>query len=157
PVLARIRGYGSLADAHHITSPDPAARYEVRAMRDAIERAGDAGTACGVVYAHATATIVGDAAESKAIDEVYAERPAIVTSIKGHVGHSMASAGAMCVVAGIAGMHEGRIPPTLGTQRMDPRARFELVVERPRSHAYSVFQVNAFGFGGQNASLVVSR
>ena len=98
-VLARIRGYGSLADAYHITSPDPSARYEVRAMQDAIERAGDAGEQCAVVYAHATSTIVGDAAESKAIDAVYADRPAIVTSIKGHVGHSMASAGAMCAIA----------------------------------------------------------
>jgi len=156
-VLARIRGYGSLADAYHITSPDPSARYEVRAMQDAIERAGDAGEQCAVVYAHATSTIVGDAAESKAIDAVYADRPAIVTSIKGHVGHSMASAGAMCAIAGIAGMHEECIPPTIGTQRLDPATHFDLVMERPRSHRYAAFQVNAFGFGGQNASLIISR
>lgn len=156
-VLARIRGYGSLADAYHITSPDPSARYEVRAMQDAIERAGDAGEQCAVVYAHATSTIVGDAAESKAIDAVYADRPAIVTSIKGHVGHSMAGAGAMCAIAGIAGMHEECIPPTIGTQRLDPATHFDLVMERPRSHRYAAFQVNAFGFGGQNASLIISR
>jgi 3-oxoacyl-[acyl-carrier-protein] synthase II len=157
PVLARIRGYGSLADAYHITSPDPAARYEVRAMQDAIERAGDAGEQCGVVYAHATGTIVGDAAESKAIDAVYADRPAVVTSIKGHIGHSMASAGVMSAVAGIIGMREECIPPTIGTQHLDPATRFDLVMERPRLHRYSAFQVNAFGFGGQNASLVISR
>jgi 3-oxoacyl-[acyl-carrier-protein] synthase II len=156
-VLARIRGYGSLADAYHITSPDPSARYEVRAMQDAIECAGDAGEQCAVVYAHATSTIVGDAAESKAIDAVYADRPAIVTSIKGHVGHSMASAGAMCAIAGIAGMHEESIAPTIGTQRLDPATHFDLVMERPRSHRYAAFQVNAFGFGGQNASLIISR
>ncbi len=156
-VLARIRGYGSLADAYHITSPDPSARYEVRAMRDAIERAGEAGRECRVVYAHATGTIVGDAAESKAIGEIYPNGQAIVTSIKGHLGHSMASAGAMSAIAGITGMHEARIPPTLGTQRLDPNARFDLVLARPRAHSYSVFQVNAFGFGGQNASLIFSR
>jgi 3-oxoacyl-[acyl-carrier-protein] synthase II len=155
-VLARVRGYGSIADAYHITSPDPSARYEVRAMRDAIERAGDAGDCCSVVYAHATGTIVGDAAESKAIDEVYGGRDTIVTSIKGHLGHSMASAGAMCTIAGITGMREGWIPATLGTRRLDPQTRFDLVTERPRAHSYSVFQVNAFGFGGQNASLIVS-
>ncbi|HXO17191.1 MAG TPA: beta-ketoacyl-[acyl-carrier-protein] synthase family protein [Candidatus Dormibacteraeota bacterium] len=156
PILARVRGYGSVADAHHITSPDPSAFYEVRAMRDAIERAGDAGKACDVVYAHATGTIVGDAAESKAIDEVYAGRPPIVTSIKGHLGHSMASAGAICTIAGIAGMHDGVIPPTMGTQRVDPQTRFDLVTERPRAYGHSSFQVNAFGFGGQNASLIFS-
>jgi 3-oxoacyl-[acyl-carrier-protein] synthase II len=156
-VLARIRGYGSVADAYHITSPDPSARYEVRAMRDALERAGDAGERCRVVYAHATGTIVGDAAESTAIDEIYADGSAIVTSIKGHLGHSMASAGAMCTIAGIVGMHEGSIPPTMGTQHVDPQTRFDLVLAQPRAYSYSVFQVNAFGFGGQNASLVVSR
>jgi 3-oxoacyl-[acyl-carrier-protein] synthase II len=156
-ILGRIRGYGSLADAYHITSPDPSAHYEVRAMRDAIERAGEAGAQCRVVYAHATGTIVGDAAEAKAIDAVYAQSPAIVTSIKGHLGHSMAGAGAMCAVAGILGMHAGCIPPTVGTQHLDPATRFDLVMERPREHAYSAFQVNAFGFGGQNASLIVSR
>jgi 3-oxoacyl-[acyl-carrier-protein] synthase II len=155
-ILARIRGYGSVADAYHITSPDPSARYEVRAMRDALEGAGDAGERCHVIYAHATGTIVGDAAESKAIDEVYAGRRPIVTSIKGHLGHSMASAGAMCAIAGIMGMHEGWIPPTMGTQRIDPQTRFDLVTAQPRAHSYSVFSVNAFGFGGQNASLILS-
>jgi 3-oxoacyl-[acyl-carrier-protein] synthase II len=156
-VLGRIRGYGSIADAYHITSPDPSATYEVRAMRDAIERSGDAGNECHVVYAHATGTIVGDAAELRAIDRVYAEHPPVVTSIKGHLGHSMASSGVMCMVAGITGMHEGYIPPTMGTQHLDPSARFDLVTSRPRAHTYSAFQVNAFGFGGQNASLIVSR
>lgn len=155
-ILARIRGYGSVADAYHITSPDPSARYEVRAMRDALERSGDAGERCHVVYAHATGTIVGDAAEARAIEEVYAGRQAIVTSIKGHLGHSMASAGAMCAIAGITGMHEGWIPPTVGTQRIDSQTRFDLVTAQPRAYSYSVFQVNAFGFGGQNASLVLS-
>ncbi len=156
-ILARIRGYASVADAHHITSPDPSAKYEVVAMRDALERAGDAADACHVVYAHATGTVVGDAAEARAIDCVYADGGAVVTSIKGHLGHSMASSGAMCAIAGITGMHEALIPPTIGTERLDPATRFDLVTSRPRAHAYSAFQVNAFGFGGQNASLVVSR
>ncbi|HEY6450548.1 MAG TPA: beta-ketoacyl-[acyl-carrier-protein] synthase family protein [Candidatus Cybelea sp.] len=155
-ILARIRGYACVADAYHITSPDPSARYEVDAMRGAMKHARAAGKECRVVYAHATGTIVGDAAESKAIDEVYADGRAIVTSIKGHLGHSMASAGAMCAIAGITGMHEGRIPPTMGTKRVDPQTRFDLVTAQPRACSYSVFQVNAFGFGGQNASLILS-
>jgi 3-oxoacyl-[acyl-carrier-protein] synthase II len=54
-------------------------------------------------------------------------------------------------------MHEECIPPTIGTQRLDPATRFDLVMERPRPHRYAAFQVNAFGFGGQNASLIFSR
>jgi 3-oxoacyl-[acyl-carrier-protein] synthase II len=157
PVLARIRGYGSVADAYHITSPDPSGLYEIAAMRDAIEGAGDAGERCEVIYAHATGTIVGDAAESKALNQVYGDRRAVVTSIKGNLGHSMASAGAMCAIAGISGMHEGWIPPTIGTRHLDPAIRFDVVMERPRQHFYEAFQVNAFGFGGQNASLILSR
>ena len=156
-IHARVRGYGSVGDAYHITSPDPSARYEILAMEDAIARAGDAGAECNVVYAHATGTVVGDAAEAKAIDAIYTDRPAVVTSLKGHLGHSMASAGAMCTIAGIVGMHEGTIPPTMGTQQLDPGTRFDLVMGSPREHVYSAFQVNAFGFGGQNASLIVSR
>lgn len=156
-VHARIRGYGSVADAYHITSPDPSARFEVQAMEDALERAGEAGRECRVVYAHATGTIVGDAAEAKAIDAVYDDCRPVVTSLKGHLGHSMASAGATSTIAGIIGMHEGRIPATMGTRRLDPATRFDLVTQTPREHAYSSFQVNAFGFGGQNASLIVSR
>jgi 3-oxoacyl-[acyl-carrier-protein] synthase II len=155
-VLAHVRGYGAVADAYHITSPDPSARYEVEAMRDAIESAGEAGQHCHVIYAHATSTIVGDAAESNAINEVYADRQPIVTSIKGHLGHSMASAGAMCAVAGIAGMHEGWIPPTMGTQHIGSESRFDLVTAEARAYSYSSFAVNAFGFGGQNASLILS-
>lgn len=155
PILARIRGYGSLADAHHITSPDPSARYEIAAMEKALAQAGDASQNCTAIYAHATGTIVGDAAEMRAINAVNPH--AVVTSIKGHVGHSMAGAGAMCAVAGIAGMHERCVPPTMGTQHPDDEVRFDLVMERPRAFAYEAFQVNAFGFGGQNASLVISR
>jgi 3-oxoacyl-[acyl-carrier-protein] synthase II len=155
-ILARVRGYGSVADAYHITSPDPSATYEVRAMRDALRAAREDARDCRVVYAHATSTVVGDAAESRAIAEVYAGGRAIVTSIKGHMGHSMASAGAMSLIAGVRGMHDGRVPQTLGTQRVDPSAAFDLVIGHARETQYSVFQVNAFGFGGQNASLVVS-
>ena len=54
-------------------------------------------------------------------------------------------------------MHEGWIPATMGTQHLDPAMRFDVVMERPRRHSYEVFQVNAFGFGGQNASLILSR
>jgi 3-oxoacyl-[acyl-carrier-protein] synthase II len=155
-ILARVRGYGSVADAYHITSPDPSARYEIRAMQAAIEGSGERG-APNVVYAHATGTVVGDAAEAIAIDAISVKQPTIVTSIKGHLGHSMASAGAISAIAGIMGMHEGAIPPTLGTQHVDSQTKFELVIAQPRTYSYSAFAVNAFGFGGQNASLILSR
>ena len=115
-ILARIRGYGSLADAHHITSPDPSGRFAAQTMRDAIDRAGEAGEGCDVVYAHATGTTVGDAAEANAIDAAYTNRRPVVTSIKGHVGHGMASAGVDVRRRRNRGNARIAIPPTIGTQ-----------------------------------------
>ena len=156
-ILARVRGYGSLADAHHITSPDPSGEHELRAMQSAISDAALSNGEIGVVYAHGTSTPLGDAAEIKAINRLFAGRTApIVTSLKGHMGHSMASAGAMSLIAGITGARSGVISQTLGTRNVDPEAMFDVVTSSPRRAQFSAFAVNAFGFGGQNASLVVS-
>lgn len=157
PTLARIRGYGSITDGHHITSPEPSARYATQVMRDAREEARDLGTVCNVVYAHATGNTICDVIEAKAIEAVYGPQAPLVTSIKGHVGHSMAADGAMSVVAGIVGMHEGCVPPTIGTRRLHPAVRFDLVQGTARERPYAAFATNAFGLGGQNASLIVSR
>jgi 3-oxoacyl-[acyl-carrier-protein] synthase II len=156
-ILARVRGYGAVADAYHITSPDPSARFEIQAMQDAFDDVPELRAECSVVYAHATSTVVGDAAEAKAINSVYGSKTVYVNSLKGHMGHSMAGAGVMSVVAGIKGMHDNVIPPTLGTEKLDPSVQFDVVMQKPRSHRYAVFQANAFGFGGQNASLVISQ
>lgn len=153
-VLGRVRGYGSLADAHHLTSPEPSGRFEADTMRAALES-----SACevGVVFAHATSTVAGDIAELRAINAVFDARQPIVTAPRGHLGHAMAAAGAMSTIAGLLGMEAEVVPHTLGTRTVEPEAGFEVVLGKPRRHAYQAFSVNAFGFGGQNASLVLSR
>ncbi|HVA36475.1 MAG TPA: beta-ketoacyl-[acyl-carrier-protein] synthase family protein [Candidatus Dormibacteraeota bacterium] len=159
-VLARIRGYGQVADGYHITSPEPSGRWEASAMSQALaEAALPASDPVRVVYAHGTSTIVGDAAELRAINRVFAHAasPPVVTSLKGHLGHGMAASGAMSAIAGILGMEQALVTQTLGTRRLDPAVAFDVVTERPRAFAFSSFHVNAFGFGGQNSSLVISR
>lgn len=155
----RILGYGSLADAHHVTSPDPSGYWEARAMEQALRDAALGPAAVPAIFAHGTGTPVGDAAEIRAVQQVWQDATATrwVTSIKGHIGHSMAASGVMALIAGVLGMRDGLMPPTLGTTEVDPEARFRLVLDQPAAVSYSVFQVNAFGFGGQNASLVVGR
>jgi 3-oxoacyl-[acyl-carrier-protein] synthase II len=69
----------------------------------------------------------------------------------------MAAAGVMSAIAGLHGMRDGLVPPTLGTRRVEAEARFDVVLGAPRAVRHDAFQVNAFGFGGQNASLVLSR
>lgn len=153
-VLARVRGYASMTDAHHLTAPEPSGRYEAEVMQAALQ---DAGCGVDVVYAHATGTVVGDLAELRAINATFPAADPVVTTPRGHLGHAMAATGAMSVIAGVHGMSEGTVPPTLGTHRVEPEARFDVVLHRPRLLRHRAFSVNAFGFGGQNASLVISE
>lgn len=158
-ILGYVRGYASLADAYHITSPEPSGRWEARAMERALEDARIGIGEIDAIYAHGTATLVGDAAEIKAINAVYGSRatPVPVTSLKGHIGHGMAASGVTSVVAALRGFAEQRLVQTLGTEIVDPEVRFDLVLGAPREVALRAAQINAFGFGGQNASLVVTR
>jgi len=113
------------------------------------------------LVAHATGTPKGDAAEIRALNAVFVDGAGrdelVVTGLKGHTGHTGASAGAMNILAGIRAMHEGRLPNVAGTTELDPEVRFDVVLHEPRSIDLEVLQVNAFGFGGQDASVVVTR
>jgi 3-oxoacyl-[acyl-carrier-protein] synthase II len=158
-ILGYLRGYGSLADAYHPSAPEPSGKWEARAMELALADAGTAASEIGALVAHATGTPKGDTAEIRAINQVHGERkqPLPVASIKGHVGHSGASSGAMGVVTGLLGMRDGRFLHTANTDEPDPEVRFDVVIREPRRLSYDTLQVNAFGFGGQNASIVLTR
>ena len=160
-IHGRIRGYGSLSDAYHPSSPDPTARWEIRAMEMAIREArlAGAGRDIDAVVAHGTGTPVGDTVEIRAINQLFGDRdrPIPVASIKGHVGHTAGAAGVMGLMAGLHSMKERALIPTAGTTDVDPEARFHVVIREPARAEIENLQVNGFGFGGQNASLVVSR
>jgi 3-oxoacyl-[acyl-carrier-protein] synthase II len=128
-------------------------------MEIALADAGITADEVDALLAHATGTPKGDTAEIRAINRVHGSRskPLPVASIKGHIGHSGAASGAMALVTGLLGMAEGRFTHTSNTDEPDPEARFDVVIARPRTIAYATLQVNAFGFGGQNASIVVTR
>lgn len=161
-VLAWVRGYGSLADAYHPSSPDPSGRWERRAMELAQAEAGVAPRDVDALVAHATGTPKGDDAEIKAINELFADPGGgggdlVVGATKGNTGHTGSAAGAMAVVAGVEAMSRGRFPHVAGTTNLDPAVRFDVVLHEARTVDVEVLQVNAFGFGGQNASVVLTR
>jgi 3-oxoacyl-[acyl-carrier-protein] synthase II len=158
PILGYVRGYGSLADGYHATSPEPSGRWEARAMALALQESGLGVDAIDAVIAHGTATRIGDAAEIRAIDAVYERRrtPIPVTSLKGHVGHAMAASGVTSLIVALRGFAEGTLVHTLGSTEVDPAAQFDLVLGAPRLQPLHAVQINAFGFGGQNVSLVVA-
>jgi 3-oxoacyl-[acyl-carrier-protein] synthase II len=153
-ILARVRGYGSMTDAYHLTAPEPTGRYEAEVIRAALD---EAACSVDVIFAHATSTVVGDIAEVRAINAVFSDRRPTVTALRGHLGHAMAAAGASSAIAGILGMEYDTVPQTLGTRNVEPSANFEVVMGAPKALHFDAFSVNAFGFGGQNASIVLSR
>ena len=130
-------------------------------MENAIDDAGLPGGTDDVdaLIAHGTGTPLGDIAEIKAINQVFKGRGKSlkVSSIKGHVGHTAGAAGVMGLMAALHSMEEGAMVPTAGTTDVDPAAEFDVVIQKPSEGELKTMQVNGFGFGGQNASLVVSR
>lgn len=157
-VHAWLRGTASLADAHHPSSPEPEGRWEQLVMEKAQQSAGIAAADVDVLIAHATGTPKGDEAEIRAINRVFGSHPGlVVTGLKGHTGHTGASSGAMSIIAGIDAMRTGTLPAVAGTDVVDPAVEFDVAVHRNRDVDLRVLQVNSFGFGGQNASVVVSR
>ena len=158
-VLGHLSGYGAVSDSHHPSAPEPSGRWEERAMRLALEHSGFEPGDVDCLYAHATGTPVGDPPEIRAINAVYGvcKNPLPVTSVKGHFGHAAAASGGMSLISGLCNMAENRFVNTANTTDPDPEIRFDVLLEAPAPLDIDVFQVNAFGFGGQNASVIVSR
>jgi len=158
-ILATIRGYANLADAFHPSTPNPSGEWEALVMRNALADAAlPDDVEITAVYAHGTGTPKGDLAEIRAINDVYRDRVGelLVTSLKGHMGHPGSSAAAMNLIGATLGMARGEVLPTASTTNVDPEVQFDLVLERPRPAEVQAVQLNAFGFGGQNASLVIT-
>lgn len=152
--LAVILGSGTSLDAHGVTAPHPEGAGAEAAMRRALADAGLEPHHVSWVNAHATGTPVGDRAEAAAIARLFGHTVP-VSSLKGALGHGLAAAGALEAVATVLAMRAGFLPGTVGCRRVDPALGID-VVTTPRSRAPGIVVSNSFGFGGQNASLVLA-
>jgi hypothetical protein len=122
-IYAEVLGAASTADAHHITAPDPSGHGAIRCMELALEDAGVTTSEVSHINAHGTSTPLNDLAESVAVRKVFGDRAPPVTSIKGHLGHSFAAAGALEGVASVMTLVNQVIPPTAGTTNRRPGGR----------------------------------
>ncbi len=156
-IFGEVIGAASTADAHHITAPDPAGNGAVRCMELALADAGVAPSEVSHINAHGTSTPLNDLAEAVAVRRVFGEHSPPVTSIKGHLGHSLAAAGALEGVASIMTLMNQLMPPTAGTKEIDPDVGLDVVVGAPRAGDLEVILSNSFGFGGHNGSVVFRR
>ena len=157
--LVEIAGFGMSADAHHMTAPDPEGRGAVLAMQRSLADAGIAAGAVGYVNAHGTGTPANDPVETRAIRTVFgahADRLA-VSSTKSQVGHCLGAAGAIEALATLLAITHGFLPPTLNLEEADPECDLDYVPGKARLASLEVALTNSYGFGGNNASLVLRR
>ncbi len=156
-ILAEVIGAASTADAHHITAPDPEGRGAVRCMELALLDAGLEPGDVSHINAHGTSTPLNDLAEAIAVRRVFGDAPPPVTSVKGHLGHSLAAAGALEAVASVMTLIDQTIPPTAGTTAVDPEIDLDVVIGAPRRATIDTVLSNSFGFGGHNGSVIFRR
>lgn len=154
--LGEILGYGANSDAHHATAPHPEGDGAWRAMTEALHDAGVAPDEVDYVNAHGTSTPAGDLAEAKALRRLFGSRVPLVGSIKGVVGHLMGAAGATEAIVSLEAMRRGVLPPSVNFLDEDPEIALPVLRER-RTGTFRIALSNSFGFGGQNAALVLAR
>lgn len=153
--LARILGWASTQDAYRATAPLPDGAMAKRAMQQALKRAGLTARDIGYVNAHGTGTPLNDPAEARAIREVLGAIP--VSSIKGAVGHLMAASGAVEIAASLLPFQRDCLPGTAHHHERDPECDIDVIGERPREAHVDAVLSNSFGFGGQNATIILGR
>jgi 3-oxoacyl-[acyl-carrier-protein] synthase II len=156
--LAILAGYGTSADAYHLTSGEPTGAGAQVAMRNALKMAGVSPAEIDYINAHSTSTGVGDAAELAGIAAVFNNRgkDLAISSTKSATGHLMGAAGAIEGVFSALAIRDGIVPPTLNLEDPDVGERFNLVPKVAQEKVVRHVLSNSFGFGGVNASLVFS-
>lgn len=158
-IYGEVVGYGVSEDAYHLIAPDPQGDGAARAMQYALDDAGLEPAEVDWVSAHGTATPLNDLSETMAIKQVFGEAAyeVPVSSIKSMIGHTLGAAGAVSIVANLKAIETGFIPPTINLEVPDPQCDLDFVPGVARETTVDVAMSNAFGFGGQNASLIVRR
>lgn len=153
-ILAEIIGFATVSDPGNIANPDAAVMAEC--MRLALADAGVAATEIDYVNAHATATEHGDIAESQAIQTLFGSRIA-VSSLKGHLGHTLAASGALETIASVDMLRCGYLIPTLHLDTVDPRCAELGYLREVKKQPVHLVLKNNFALGGVNTSLVLRR
>ncbi|HEX2296026.1 MAG TPA: beta-ketoacyl-ACP synthase II [Actinomycetota bacterium] len=155
--IARVAGYGATADAYHLTQPDPDGDGAARAMTAALDDARVDPADVDYVNAHGTSTPYNDRVETVAIKRALGpeSKRIPVTSTKSQTGHLLGAAGAVEAAATALVIQRGVVPRTLNLEEPDPECDLDYVADEPRAQRVSVALSNSFGFGGQNACLVL--
>jgi 3-oxoacyl-[acyl-carrier-protein] synthase II len=158
-IYAEILSYGASNDAHHMAQPDPESVGVAEMMRQALQRADIDPQRVGYINAHGTSTPLGDAAETKAIKDVFGDHAykLAVSSTKSVTGHCLGAAGAIEAMMCVLAIHHGVLPPTINYEHPDPTCDLDYVPNTAREARVDVALSNAMGLGGHNGCVLVGR
>jgi 3-oxoacyl-[acyl-carrier-protein] synthase II len=158
-IYAEVVGYAANSDAYHFVAPDPKAISSTHVMQSALNNAGLVMDQVDYINAHGTATQLNDPNETIAIKNVFGDRAykIPISSTKSMVGHSMGAAGAFEAIACMMTIRDQTIHPTANLDTPDPACDLDYVPHTARQAKINVVMSNSFGFGGQNASLILSK
>jgi 3-oxoacyl-[acyl-carrier-protein] synthase II len=158
-ILGEVVGYGLSGDAYHMSAPAPEGEGAQRAMHLCLADAGIDPGRVDYINAHGTSTPLGDIAETQAVKAVLGEqaRRLVFGSTKSMTGHLLGGAGALEFIVALKAATLGRIPPTINYVTPDPACDLDCAPNRLVERDVDVALSNAFGFGGHNATLAVSR
>ena len=158
-IYAEVLGYGASNDAHHMAQPEPEATGVATMMRDAIASAGVDPVRVGYVNAHGTSTPLGDAAETRAIKQVFGDHAyeLAVSSTKSMTGHTFGAAGAIEAIFCALALRDQKLPPTINYRERDPECDLDYVPNEARAAELDVALSNAMGLGGHNGCVLLGR
>jgi 3-oxoacyl-[acyl-carrier-protein] synthase II len=158
-IICEAKGGAYTSDAFHITAPDPGGRGAALAMKRALKWSGLEPTDVQYVAAHATATPIGDIAETEAIKLAFGDhaQKLAISANKSMVGHLLGAAGAVSALSCVMAIVDGIVPPTINLTDPDPACDLDYIPNVSRKLNVNVAVANGFGFGGQNACAVFAR
>ena len=158
-IYAELLGYGMTSDAHHITAPIESGTGASAAMNFALKDAGVNADVIHYINAHGTSTQLGDVAETRAIKLTFAAhaKKLAISSTKSQLGHLLGASGGVEAVVTALAVHQGIIPPTINLDDPDDECDLDYVPHTARKMDLRYAMSNSFGFGGHNASLLLSK
>lgn len=158
-IHAAVIGWANSTDGYHVTSPHPDGIGAIYCMKRCIEKAGITPEQVDYINAHGTSTPKGDVIETKAIHTLFGEHAGklLVSSTKGSTGHMMGAGGIIETIACVKAVQDNIVPPTLNLNAPDPECDLDYVPNTARHQTVNIAMSNAFGFGGQNSSILLQK
>ncbi len=158
-ILAELAGYGTTADAYHVTAPQEHGAGGAAAIRMALSSAKANAEDVGYINAHGTGTLLNDQSETRAVKAALGDLAykTPISSTKSMTGHMMGATGALEAILCVQAVREGILPPTIHYETPDPECDLDYIPNKARESNISLAISNAFGFGGHNAVLAIRK